>query len=166
MNLHLSVSLLFGAISICTPSFALADADPSDLLLKAMRPVPDYGRQQNVGAAIRELKALGIVPFRPLRSIYTDYYRVQKPVMLLSHELVVVEEEYQSKFVGCCASEGGGFVVRLVGNLAKLEEWADRNQCSVTGYDSERDFLKSASIRFEMPKGKYAEVSCRIRDEK
>lgn len=158
-------ALAFLAVASLVFPCRAEDTAPSELLLKAMQPVPDYGRQQNIGSAIRELKSRDIVPFRPQRADYTDYYRVQKPFVIFGHQVVVVEEEYQSRFVGCCVSEGGGFVVRVSGNLDKLEDWANRNKCSMTEHDTERDFLQSASIRLNLQKGKYAEISCRIRDE-
>ena len=161
----LSSFVLLAITAAAFPAHA-AEPDPADLLLKAMRPVPDYGRQGNVGAAIRELKAQEVVPFRPTRYEYTDYYRVQKPVAIFGHTLTLVEEEYQSRFVGCCVSEGGGFLVRVAGSLDRLEAWAEKNMCSITEFDSEREFLKSVPIRMELPKGHYADVSCRVRDEK
>ena len=51
---------------------------------------------------------------------------------------------------------------------ARLEDFADRNQCKVAYFQSLADFQKDYAgyLNFPgMPAGRYAEVSCRVRDE-
>ncbi|WIV98462.1 hypothetical protein [Kinneretia aquatilis] len=135
-------------------------------LLRALRPVPELRRQQNIGAVLREFKAQGLIPFRPsMRIDYTDYYPVQKSVLLFGHDLVVLEEEYMTKYVGCCVSEGGGALVRLKGAINELEAFAKANLCSVREYESLEKYQKESHVSFALPPGRYAELSCRARDE-
>ena len=158
--------VLLGAVA-CSCAAASAEAEMADKFLAALKPVPDFKRQDNAGAVLREMKAQEYIPFKPRRIDYTDYYPLLKNVSVFGHDLVVVEEEYMTKFVGCCVSEGAGFVVRLNGDAQPLERFAAANQCRVDVYENLKKFRESAfrNLDFLLTDGKYAEVSCRVRDE-
>jgi hypothetical protein len=135
-------------------------------LLHALRPVPTLGRQRNIGAVLREFKEQGLIPFRPLiRVDYTDYYRIRSKLRIFGHDLVLVEEEYMTKYAGCCVSEGGGFVVRLQGSTSELAEFAAANRCTLHEYESLEKYQMESNLSFVAPSGRYAELSCRVRDE-
>jgi len=134
-------------------------------LLIALRPAPSLKRQENAGAVIRKYKAEGFIPFRPKRIDYRDYYRLTKPAKVLGHELVLLEEEYMTKFIGCCVDEGAGVFVRLSGRATTLESFAKANKCRVETFDTEEEVRKSTGVTFSLPAGSYAALLCHARDE-
>jgi hypothetical protein len=134
-------------------------------LLVALQPVPDLKRQENAGAVIRKFKDEGLIPFRPQRIDYTDYYPLLKPQPALGQELILIEEEYMLKFVGCCVSEGAGLVLRIIGDFRPLEDFAKANQCRIEEFKSEAQLKEFTHVRFSVPPGRYAALSCRARDE-
>lgn len=161
------VGLVSFGVYHCLVNSALASTPEKlvEKLLVALRPVPDFKRQENAGAVIREFKAEGLIPFRPQRIDYTDYYLLLQPLPAFGQDLILIEEEYMLKFVGCCVSEGAGLVLRIVGDLRPLEEFAKANQCRVEEYKSEAQLKEFTHIRFSVPLGRYAALSCRVRDE-
>lgn len=165
MSLSRTILAVLCAVVASYASEAPANQDLVEKLLHALRPVPDFKRQENVGAVIREFKAHGLVPFRPQRVEYTDFYPLLKRATVFGHDLVLIEEEYLTKFIGCCVNEGGGLVLRINGALDKLENWAEANQCRIEQFRDEKEFLEYSRVRFAVPPGAYARISCRVRDE-
>ena len=98
------------------------------------------------------------------RMDYTDYYILKKPTMLMGHTLVVIEEEYASKWVGCCPSPGMGVTLMTSGSTKGLEKFAHENGCKFATVDDLQNELKSFGIKSNFPKGNYASLSCRERD--
>ncbi len=158
--------VLLGAV-VCSFAAASTEVEIADKFLAALKPVPDFKRQANAGAVLREMKAQAFIPFKPERVDYTDYYPLLKRVSVFGHDLVIVEEEYMTQYVGCCVSEGAGFVVRLNGDVQPLKQFATANQCRVEVYENLKAFRESVflNIGLRLGEGKYAEVSCRARDE-
>ena len=96
------------ALTKCV-AIAATDGELEQGLLQALRPVADYKRQQNAGIAIRAYKVAGVLPQKPLARIdYVDYYVAQRPTNFLGNELVLVEEDYMTKYVDCYVDEGAG----------------------------------------------------------
>jgi len=159
--------VLLAGVSAAIDVHALPQGDEAVAkLLQALRPVPTLGRQKNIGAVLREFKEQSLIPFRPLiRVDYTDYYRVRSKLRFLGHDLVLLEEEYMTKYAGCCVSEGGGLVVRLQGSTSELAEFAAANRCTLHEYESLEKYQRESNVSFEAPSGRYAELSCRARDE-
>ena len=63
----------------------------------------------------------GYIDNKPnLRADYTDYYLLNKPARFMGHELVMIEEEYMSRYIGCCVSPGAGLSVKVSGSLKPL----------------------------------------------
>jgi hypothetical protein len=135
-------------------------------LVQALRPVPDFRRQENAGKAIRAYKAAGILPLRPVRSDYTDYYLVTRPTKFLGNELVLVEEEYLIKYIGCCVNQGAGVYVRVVSTTDPLEKFARENMCRFDVYEDAKAVL-AEKINFpaKLPAGRYASLRCHANDE-
>lgn len=152
-------------VAACSTAAGAAPGDPSERFLASLRPVPHFGRQGNAAAVLREFKAEGLIPFKPQRIDYTDFYPLLKPVQILGHDLVLLEEEYMTQFMGCCVSEGAGMVLRLRGATDKLEAFAQANQCRVEEFRDQAAYLKHKPVRFPLPSGAYVSVSCRARDE-
>jgi hypothetical protein len=126
------------------------------------------GTTQRVGDSGKAIQAYmreGLVNKKPnQRADYTDYYLLLKPAKFMGHELVVIEEEYMSRYVGCCASPGAGVSVKVVGNPKNLEEFAQTNKCTFTDHINLQDELRSVSIKANLPQGNFASLSCRERD--
>lgn len=152
-------------VAACSTVAGAGTGDPSERFLASLRPVPHFGRQENAAAVLREFKAEGLIPFKPQRIDYTDFYPLLKPVQIFGHDLVLLEEEYMTQFIGCCVSEGAGMVLRLNGATYRLEAFAQANQCRVEEFRDQVGYLKHRPVRFPLPAGAYVSVSCRARDE-
>lgn len=117
------------------------------------------------GPALQAYIRAGYLDARPsARADYTDYRLMKKPATLMGHTLVVIEEEYMTAYVGCCVSEGVGVTVRLDGSAGNLKAFAKDNACTYSEIDDPGAELKSFDIVNDLPKGKYASLSCRERD--
>ena len=87
-------------------------------LLDAMRLKPDVSeRSTKSGPMIMAYVKDGYLDLKPIqRADYTDYRLFKKPAQLMGHRLMLVEEEYMAKHIGCCVSEGLGVTVKVVGS--------------------------------------------------
>lgn len=101
---------------------------------------------------------------RNQRADYTDYYVLKKPASFMGHELVVIEEEYMARYVGCCVSPGAGVSVKLIGSAKNLEDFARLNRCTLNRDVNLQQELQGISINIALPPGSYANLSCRERD--
>jgi hypothetical protein len=82
----------------------------------------------------------------------------------MGHELVVIEEEYIPRFIGCCVDPGAGVSVKLTGSAKNLEDFAQLNKCSLNkDIDLQRE-LQDQSTKVTLRPGNYAKLSCRERD--
>jgi hypothetical protein len=116
------------------------------------------------GEAIRAYIKAGYVRLKPeLRDDYTDYRVVQLPAKFFGQELLVIEEEYLSKFIGCCVNEGSGVILRVTADLAPLKAFASANGCSVR--DDRRDTVERLQkLKVKPAEGELVRLSCRERD--
>jgi hypothetical protein len=156
----------FGLIFLATITFSTnLPAQPSDFgnqFLDALSPSSE--RQERAGGVLREFKKAGLIPLKPQRVDYTDFYPLLKPIKIFGHDLILVEEEYMTKFIGCCVDEGAGIVLRLHGDVKKLGEFAQANKCQLTEFRDQIEYKEQSRVRFTLPSGSYASVSCRERD--
>ena len=107
--------------------------------------------------------SLGKAP--SMRIDYTDYWEVKNQVDFMGHTLVIIEEEYINKYIGCCVSPGIGITVKANKDINELKDFANINKCSFTvmnqsELNSELDFVGIKAF----DKGKYVTLSCRERD--
>lgn len=117
------------------------------------------------GKAIQAYMREGIVGRKPnQRYDYTDYYLLKKSASLMGHELIVIEEEYLSKYIGCCVNPGVGVSVRVVGSTKNLQEFASANKCTFTEAIDLQNELLSVGVKANLSQGSYANLSCRERD--
>lgn len=116
------------------------------------------------GEAIRAYIKAGYVRLKSeLRDDYTDYRVVQLPAKFFGQELLVIEEEYLSKFIGCCVNEGTGVILRVTADLAPLKAFAAANGCSVR--DDRRDTVERLQkLKVKPVEGEFVSMSCRARD--
>lgn len=83
----------------------------------------------------------------------------------MTHELVMIEQEYMSAWIGCCVSPGVGVTVRVDGSTANLEHFARANKCSIETDVNLSDVAKYSHVALStLRKGRYATMSCRERD--
>jgi hypothetical protein len=122
-------------------------------------------RVGNSGEAIQAYMRAGIVNKKPNeRFDYTDYYLVNKSVKLMGHDLIVIEEEYILRYIGCCVSPGAGVTVKVTENTENLEEFARTNGCTFTDNVNLQEKLSSVGISATLPQGRFASMSCREKD--
>jgi uncharacterized protein YfcZ (UPF0381/DUF406 family) len=128
----------------------------------------DHQKQARVGdsgkAIIAYLKA-GYLSKKPnARADYIDFYVLKKPAVLMGHTLVMIEHEYMSEYIGCCASPGIGLLIKTSGNTANLEKFSKENACTFSNHVDAIEQLKNYAIKAKLTQGNYASVSCRERD--
>lgn len=117
------------------------------------------------GQAIQAYMHAGLIDSKPnQRADYTDYYLLNKAARFMGHELVMIEEEYMSRWIGCCVSPGAGLSVKVSGSLKPLEQFSRAHRCSLNDNADLQGELASLGIRRKLPPGRYATLSCRERD--
>ena len=117
------------------------------------------------GKAIEAYMHAGLLGKKPnQRYDYTDYYLLTQPATFLGHELVLIEEEYITQYIGCCVNPGAGVTVKVHGNTHKLEQFARDNRCTLTDHVDFAHALREVAIKNKVPKARYASLSCRERD--
>ncbi len=117
------------------------------------------------GKAIQAYMREGYIGQRPeQRFDYTDYYLLKKPASFMGHELVLIEEEYITQYIGCCVSPGVGVTVKVRGNTQKLQAFARTQRCTLSDPVDIGQALGEVAIQARLPRGHYASLSCRERD--
>jgi len=145
---------------------AASDKGLEEDLTNALRLKPGTNeRAGDSGKAIQAYMKEGVVNKKPnQRADYVDYYVVKKPASFMGHALVVIEEEYMSKYVGCCVDPGVGITVRLTGSPRNLEEFVEANKCSWDSRVDAQAALRRLGIKTVLRQGRYAYLSCREND--
>jgi hypothetical protein len=115
------------------------------------------------GAAIRAYIQAGYLRAKPDKRLdYTDYRILRRPARLLGHELVLIEEEYLTRFIGCCVNAGVGAILRGSADTSAIDAFAAANGCAVT---KGRDVIGTLeSVGVKPSQGEYLQLSCRERD--
>jgi hypothetical protein len=138
---------------------------PEVVLGQAVIQLDDEGRVTSSGVAIEKLAKLGFLPIKPdQRADYVDYRRVRKPFTFLGQSVIVIEEEYLDKFIGCCVNPGIGFVVETNGEMNEFNFFVEINKCQKEGpYTRAAYSLEMAGVK---PKAgaTYLGISCRQDD--
>ena len=117
------------------------------------------------GKAIQAYMKQEIVNKKPNASIdYTDYYLINKPASFMGHELLVIEEEYMTQYIGCCVNPGVGVSLKIVGDTKNLEDFAQKNECSLTKKFDLKKELSNLGIETKFNEGEFASLSCREHD--
>ena len=80
---------------------------------------------------------------------------------MFGQDLLVIEEEYQLKFVDCCVNEGLGTILRVTADLVPLKEFAAVNGCTLNKDDLVARLRK---LRLNTT-GELLAISCRERDQ-
>jgi hypothetical protein len=147
-------------------SFAQKPVSPEMVLTQAMTRLDDENRVMSSGVAIERLAKMGFLPIKPdERADYVDYRRVRKPLSLFGHQVVVIEEEYLTQYIGCCVNPGLGLVIETNGAMGDLNAFLVPNKCHKrTGSDYDPTYsLKLAGVK---PKADatYVIISCRQDD--
>lgn len=119
-------------------------------------------RIENTQLAIQAYIEKGIINNKPNKRVdYVDYYLVNKSTNFMGHTLILIEEEYMLKYIGCCVNSGIGIVVRLMGNSNNLEEFATQNNCQFENNFNLREKLTQLNLTTHLLEGQFAFLSCR-----
>jgi hypothetical protein len=125
----------------------------------------DSTRMGKSGLAIQAYMRDEIVDRKPISRIdYTDYYVTKKPMKFMGHDLIVIEEEYPSQWIGCCASPGLGLTVKLNGSPKSFMDFAKQNGCTFDANVNLPSLLATLGSKQRIAPGEYAAISCRDRD--
>lgn len=125
----------------------------------------DGTRLGKSGLAIQAYMRDAIVDRKPnSRQDYTDYYVTKKPAKFMGHDLIIIEEEYQSQWIGCCANPGVGVTVKLNGPSKVLADFAKQNGCVFETDVNIPSVLATLGSKQKIAPGEYAAMSCRERD--
>lgn len=117
------------------------------------------------GVAIQYYVKYGLINRKPnARMDYTDYYLLNKPVNLMGHELVMIENEYVTRWIGCCPNPGLGVTVRTLGSTGNLQSFANANRCKFSPNANLQQELNAVNLRYPVSRGNYASLSCREHD--
>ena len=126
----------------------------------------DRGSGQRLAPSGQALKAFiagGYVGRKPDdRYDYTDYRVLRKPAQFLGFTIVVIEEEYMAKYVGCCVSPGIGLVLAGKGDPGRLAAFARENGCSLEAPIDPSTI--PADVKMPAAAGRLTYLSCRERD--
>jgi len=135
-------------------------------LINAMKLINGQSeRAGDSGEAIQAYIKKGYLNKKPNRRVdYTDYWLLKKPVTFMGHTLIMIEEEYLLKYIGCCVNEGVGITLKISGNSNNLKHFASENGCRFSEEIDIQHELKSLGIKSNFPKGNYVSLSCRERD--
>lgn len=157
------------AILVCfalvQPVSAASDRTLEKGFVDALRYDGSTHRQARAGKAIRAYKAAGVLPQRPQRQDYTDYYVVRKPTTFMGNPMVLMVEEYMGAYVGCCVNPGAGVYVRVTGSIGAMHDFARLNRCRVEEYPDRKALLVVVPAGLAMSPGKYAALLCQESDE-
>ncbi|BAT58931.1 hypothetical protein GJW-30_1_01459 [Variibacter gotjawalensis] len=159
------MKVLLAALLIVLPFAAMAQENKAEAeLMQAMAySKVEQKRIKEPGEAIRALVREKVLALKPDRRMdYTDYRIVKRPATFLGQELVVVEEEYLTKYIGCCVNEGIGAILRVTGDRAPLEAFAKENLCKLREQQHVLEDLRN--IGMKNISGEYTAISCRERD--
>lgn len=163
MKHAVAIALLAACLPIA--SAATGQALESGLLHAMQLKKGTTERTGTSGQAIQAYMRAGLVGKKPnQRADYTDYYLLTTPAPFLGHELVLIEEEYITQYIGCCVSPGAGVTVKVRGSIGNLEQFARANRCTLSDHVDLAHALREVAIRNKVPKGHYASLSCRERD--
>lgn len=113
----------------------------------------------------KTLQAGGFIAKKPevSRYDYNDVFSIKKPLKFMGQSVVAVSDEYMSEYVGCCVSEGWGAVLSKTADLAALQQFAKKNQCTIVARAKDETDYYSHSLK-RRPQAEYYELSCRERD--
>jgi hypothetical protein len=160
-------AIVFGLVAITTLQvWAGQDKNLEDGLVNALRlQAGSTQRMGDSGKAIQGYARAGLVGKRPnRRADYTDYYLLKKTAGFLGHDLVMIEEEYQIRYAGCCVSPGVGVSVKVNGATDNLVAFASQNRCTFTDKVNLQALLQDVDVKVQLPAARYASLSCRERD--
>lgn len=157
------LALILTLISAPISSFADDGKAEAELIQAMTYSKTLQKRTKEAGDAVRALVREKILALKPDRRMdYTDYRIVNRPVNFLGHELLVVEEEYLTKYIGCCVNAGIGAILRVRGDLARLEAFSKENLCKLRKQEDVVEDLRN--IGAKDTGGTLTAISCRERD--
>jgi pimeloyl-ACP methyl ester carboxylesterase len=98
---------------------------------------------------------------------YSDYHILKKALTFMGHRLVIIENEYNAGYIGCCVNSGIQITVKISGSTQSLRMFAKENHCRVkTEITDLRDEFSNfpALEKIKFPRAYYAKLGCKERD--
>ena len=139
-------------------------SDVENQIINALTLTKEDIRENEAEEIIKILKNKELINDKPeTRVEYADYYPIKSLVNFLGHELVLIENEYLEKYIGCCVNPGVVLYVRLTGNSDSIENFATTNKCSIEKNLNTQDLFNSIGINVKLKSGNYAILDCRER---
>jgi hypothetical protein len=145
-----------------------SQSEPELGLIAAIKPNTDNSdRMGDSGKAIRTYINAGYLNIKPnTRTDYTDHWLLKHSAPFLGNDLVMIDEEYMTKFIGCCVNPGLILTIRTTpAGLNSLRNFAKANKCSLDENIKIDQVFSDATIQ-GAPKmdGSFASLSCRQSD--
>ena len=122
-------------------------------------------REKSSSDIIKIFKDSNIISQSPNSRVdYTDYYITNSPMKFIGHDIILIEEEYMDKNIGCCVNPGFGFSLKINEDISNLVNFSKNNGCSFEKNLTLSEKLKSLDINYNLPQGDFAYLSCREND--
>ena len=132
------------------------------LLAMTLKPGDSGERMSESGTPLQAYGKAGILKMKPdRREDYVDYYRLIKPAELLGQEMIEIEEEYMTAYIGCCVDHGLGVTLKIKGNTSALVAFASANKCKLEIADRPWDAPDMTAK--DLTTGTLVNISCRER---
>jgi hypothetical protein len=127
-------------------------------LIEALAMSSAHERKAESGPALVAYIKQGYLHKKPdIQQDYNDYRFPLKSMQLFGHKVLLIDEEYITKYIGCCVSEGLAITVESAG--PSLESFAKSNGCSIRPDPYLPDLVKQ-----RLPKDGWYTLSCKAND--
>ena len=103
-----------------------------------------HERRGDFDEAVQALKRAGYIHKRyDAREDYSEIWKVLKPLDVYGARVLVVSNEREGKFIGCCMENRTTILMEAAGDVGRLRDFAKANGCRLE-YDeqSDQDFSK------------------------
>lgn len=148
---------------------APAQADDASVLSEMMLSTlaVDKAKHERAGdfdEVVTALKRGGYIRKRyDAKEDYAEIWKVRKPLDVYGNPVLIVSNEREGKFIGCCMENRTTILVEATGDVGKLREFSKTNGCRLSHDEaSDQDSLKETLKKFKLGSNapKLAELNC------
>lgn len=157
-------------MAMLEPTFAAAEQKPdaaavSEQMLSSLK--VNASKTERSGAfegSIIALKRGGYIhKRRDLQEDYSAIWKVLKPLDVYGNRVLVVSNEEDGKYIGCCMQDRAEILMSATGDVDRLRDFAKANGCRLE-YDeqSDQDSMKERlrGLKIKTDAAKFAQLSC------